>query len=154
MKRTHEEETVKESNQLVLPSPHDHYIMWLTLMICPEWPREIVTHEIMPRFCSQENIMYSYIEVDKSGFFRHRRPCHTWSLFNVYYTPLTELHDKMTGFTLCDEAVRSMHININSDTMTVNIRDSTENDKVYEITRETTYYTLIRSIDTISACVI
>lgn len=143
MKRLHEE-VVKDTNLLVLPSPHDHYIMWLTLMICPEWPREIVTHQIMPLFCGQENIMYCYLGNDFSQFFRHRPPQNHWNWFNVYYTPLIELRDKEHGVTLCDD-LWPTKLRIHYDYPKIFINDDIEIDKTYDITEETTYYALCRN---------
>jgi len=146
MKRAHEEEKIKDTNTLILPSPHDHYIMWLAFMICPEWPREIVIHQIMPQFCDQENVLYSYLAKSDSMFFRHLRPPQNmWSFFNVYYTPLIELPDRGYGITICGEG-DTMSMYVHSDLMTVDIHDSTGKSRVYEITEDMTYYALCRKV--------
>lgn len=153
MKRAHEEEEeVKDTNLLVLPSLHDHYIMWLTRMICPEWPREIVTHQIMPQLCGQENIMYCYLGNDFSQFFRHRPPQNRWDWFNVYYTPLIELRDKGNGVTLCGD-LWPTHLYVQCNDLRVIVSDPSKNDKRYDITEEMTYYALCRQfIDSQSLC--
>lgn len=156
MKRVHEEEEggkVKDTkNALVLPSPRDHYVMWLTLMICPEWPREIVTHQIMPHFCRQENIMYCYLTYNECEFFRHRPPQNTWGFFNVYYTPLIELRDKDDGVTLCGD-LWPTKLYIPCKYLLMAIYDHDGISKTYDITEEKTYYRMCRDyfIDSQSA---
>lgn len=120
-------------------------------MICAEWPREIVTHQIMPRFCSLENIMYCYLTYNECGFFRHRPPQNTWGFFNVYYTPLIELRDKGDGATLCGDLYPTkLHIHYTSPVVVIS--DDDVSNTAHDITEETTYYALCRHfIDSQSA---
>lgn len=145
MKRSRDDMTaIKTENILVLPSPYHHYVMWLTLMICPEWPSEIVTREIMPHLCRQEHIMYCYLASDASGFFRHRAPQNMWDFLNVYYTPLIELRGKGNGVTLCDELYPTkLYILVNFPTMIVS-GDDDAYCNTYDITEETTYYNMCK----------
>ena len=145
MKHAHEEEEVKNTNLLVLPSPYDHYVMWLTLLICPELPREIVTHQIMPHFCEQEIILYSYYAHNDTGFFRDRPRITTCDWLNVYYTPLIELRDKGNGVSLCDD-LWPTRLSILCNRPRVFVSGGEEIGKTYDITEETTYYALCRHL--------
>lgn len=145
MKRAYEEDEIKSTNLLVLPSPRDHYIMWLTLMICPEWPREIVSHQIMPHFCRQDIMCYSYNREGVSEAFCRRNGLQSmYSTFSIYYTPLVKLRCKADSITLCGGNPASLNIKFPSGQLKVIIFDLIWRGTHVDITEETTYYTLCR----------